>query len=83
MVSDFESGILVESPSFGMYKLVIAGFEISVVKIKKEISRNPRSTIGVMSILRFAFYAANSGFGTRWICNVYFGHRNSFELGYR
>jgi hypothetical protein len=48
-----------------MYKLVIAGFEISVVKIKKEISRNPRSTIGVMSILRTAFYAVNSGLRTK------------------
>jgi len=54
IVSDLDLGIGVGSPSFGMYKFVNAGFDISVVKTKKETKRNPRSTIGVMSILRFA-----------------------------
>jgi len=40
MVNDFESAILVESPSCGMYKFVTTGFDTSVVKIKKLISKN-------------------------------------------
>jgi hypothetical protein len=53
----------VDSPLLGMINRVVPGCESVAVKIKNAMSRNPRSTIGVMSILREWCFRADACVG--------------------
>src|ERR1043166_1477328 len=61
MVNTLDSFTSVKSSfftsSFGMVSFIVLGVLKVVVKIKKVISKNPRSTIGVISILVDCFFA--------------------------
>ena len=50
-----EAPVFISGPSAGMYKFIVLGSTMLVVKTKKVMSKSTRSTIGVMSMPGVAF----------------------------